>query len=79
MSDCTVLSSNIRTAVTFDATNPEHVEAFRMMCLGEVDALGNVTIRQHPTLRFRLEFPHVDVRSMMLTKIAQQYVKAFQK
>lgn len=55
------------TQVTFDPTNPEHIEAFKMLVLEQ-------PTRQHPTLRFELEFPFVNVPQMMLYKIAGAYI-----
>lgn len=52
--------------VTFDAANPEHIEAFRFLIEKS---------RQHPTLRFKLEFPHLDIRSMMTAKVVEQFLK----
>lgn len=56
-------------AETFDPQNPEHVEAFVM-----ITQQG----RQHPTLRFTLEHPFLDVRSMMYDKIGRAYVQMIQ-
>lgn len=56
--------------VVFDPTNPEHLKAFEMLCLGEA---GN--IRQHPTLRFDLEENFPDVRSLMFHKVGRYHVK----
>jgi hypothetical protein len=54
----------------FDVTNPEHLEAFMDL---------HVNGRQHKELRFELEKPYLDVRSMMLSKLAQQYVDGFRE
>jgi hypothetical protein len=57
-------------AETFDPRNPEHIEAFVM-----ITQQG----RQHPSLRFTLEHPFLDVRSMMFDKIGRAYVGSFQQ
>jgi hypothetical protein len=46
----------------FDPTKKDHMVAFTCMV-----SLG----RQHPTLRFKLEAPHTDVRSMMIARVAE--------
>lgn len=45
---------------TFDIHNDEHIEAFRSLYFDG---------RQHPTLRFHIEAPYLDVRSMMTDKV----------
>lgn len=55
-------------AATFDPANPEHIEAFVMLTQQG---------RQHPTLRFTLEHPYLDVRAMMYEKVGRAYVEAF--
>lgn len=50
---------------TFDPTNPNHIEAYRMLVYEG---------RQHPTLRFTLEHPYLDVRAMMTDKIVRMYL-----
>lgn len=52
------------TAVDFDPKNPEHVAAFIAL---------TVHGRQHPTLRFRLAKPFLDIRSMMHHRIGEAY------
>lgn len=64
-----------RPTVKFDPRNAEHVRAFRMQCIGEVDQDGTVRRRSHPTLRFQLEQPYTSVITMMLAKVAQAYVE----
>lgn len=49
----------------FDVNNPEHIKAFQMLQFGG---------RQHPTLRFHVEQPHLDVRTMMMEKVCEAYV-----
>ena len=51
----------------FDPTNPEHINAFKMLVLDQPN-------KQHPRLRFNLEFPFVNVPQMMLHKIANAYI-----
>lgn len=50
--------------VTFNPFNREHVAAY--LALAEQG-------RQHPTLRFELESPHVDVKAMMSAKMARAF------
>ena len=52
------------TLVAFDATDPQHVDAFASIVYNN---------RQHPTLRFEVKYPYVDMRVMMLDKIARAY------
>ena len=53
--------------VFFDPTNPEHLKAYN-----DLQTVG----RQHQTLRFHVEAPYLDVRSMMLGKIADKYMES---
>jgi len=48
----------------FDPKVPEHVEAFVWLTQKS---------RQHPTMRFRLEQPYLDVITMMYDKIGREY------
>jgi hypothetical protein len=50
---------------TFDPLNDEHLEAFEMLVYSG---------RQHQTLRFTLELPYLDVRSMMYDKVARLFL-----
>lgn len=50
----------------FDPTNSDHLEAFEMLVHGG---------KQHPTLRFILEVPYLDVRSMMYDKVARLFLE----
>jgi hypothetical protein len=52
------------TRVQFDTENPEHLQAFEMLMNG----------RQHPSLRFELELPYVNVLQMMYDKIGRAYL-----
>jgi len=61
--------------VDFDPTNPEHMVAFQMQCLGNYEDTGVIHIRQHKTLRFNLEQPFLDVPSMMNHKVGKAYMK----
>lgn len=62
--------------VYFDANNHEHIKAFEMQCLGEVGINGKNLRRTHPTLRFVLESPFLDMQTMMLHKIGRAYVQS---
>lgn len=67
------MASNILLAhasqvkVPFDPKNQVHLAAAKLL-------LSRDTSRQHPTLRFVLEHPYVDVRQMMMVKIAQTFL-----
>lgn len=52
----------------FNAKNMHHLAAY--VCLRD---LG----RQHPTMRFVLEEPHISIPVMMEAKIADEYIKQF--
>ena len=67
---CNTLSKVVRQVVDFDPTNLEHLNAFKMLVLGD-----NGVIRQHPTLRFAIEQPFDNVRSMMIHRVAQKYLE----
>ena len=50
----------------FDVANDEHMRAFEMLlCEG----------KQHPTLRFRLEHPYLNVRAMMTDKVCKAHLQ----
>lgn len=51
----------------FDPQNPEHMTAYLMLT-------NNQSRGQHPTLRFVLEHPYLNVVAMMQDKIARAYV-----
>jgi hypothetical protein len=57
-----------KTQVPFDVNNPEHLRAFHMLCIGDDP------IKQHPTLRFQLDQPFLDVPSMMKHRVGQAYL-----
>lgn len=54
--------SRLKT-VSFDPRKAEHIKAFVMLHYGG---------RQHPTLRFHVEQPFLDVRSMMIDKLIRK-------
>lgn len=66
---CPTLAAAQKQYVDFDATNVEHIEAFRTLCLNPAHS------KQHPVLRFNIESPYEDIRSMMFQRVAEQYVK----
>ena len=72
MAMCNTLSKVLRQRVNFDPTNPEHLKAFKMLVLGESGPTS--TIRQHPSLRFNLDNPYDNVRTMMTHKVAEAYL-----
>jgi hypothetical protein len=57
-------------AVDFDPRNPEHLEAFEMLCLGIKGKL-----QMHPTLRFYLNPPFQNLRTQMLHMVAECYIQ----
>ena len=61
-----MLTAHSSKQVEFDPTIKEHQHAF--VALTQFN-------RQHPTLRFVLEQPYVDVRSMMHGKVAELFTK----
>ena len=67
MSKSTILplATSHLTVVHFNAQTREHIEAYVMLTQRG---------RQHPTLRFVLENPFIDVRSMMHDHIGRAYV-----
>lgn len=73
MAMCNTLSKVLRHRVNFDPTNPEHLKAFKMLVLGEEGPTGN--IRQHPTLRFNIDNPFDNVRTMMTHKVAEAFLR----
>ena len=75
MALCNTLSKVLRTHVDFDPKNPDHLQAFRMLCLGESGPTS--TIRQHPSLRFNLDNPYDNVRTMMTHKVAEAYLAEY--
>jgi hypothetical protein len=58
------VSEGLRTE-TFDPTNSEHLDAFTQLVFGG---------KQHPTLRFHLDRPFLDVRAMMHDRVARAYL-----
>ncbi len=56
---------NVLNIQTFNANNPDHLKAYVYM-----RDFG----RQHPTLRFFLEEPHVSIPTMMDSKIADAWL-----
>lgn len=73
---CATLQKVQRQYVDFDPKNTEHLEAFRILCLGEVyNAVGVFTHRQHKHLRFNLEQPFQSVPEMMFHKVGETYLQ----
>lgn len=73
MAVCNTLNAVNRQHVDFDPTNSEHLRAFRMLVLGDGP---QSPIRQHPTLRFNLEHPYDNVRSLMVYKVAEAHLQS---
>lgn len=73
MALCNTLNRITRSYVDFDPTDPEHLEAFKMLVLGENGPAS--VIRQHPTLRFNLEQPYDNVRSLMTYRVAEEHLR----
>ena len=75
MAMCNTLSKVLRQHVDFDPTNAEHLKAFKMLVLGEAGPAS--IIRQHPTLRFNLDNPYDNVRTMMTHKVTEAYLAKY--
>lgn len=73
------LRSVERNRVEFDPTNTEHLEAFKLLCIGNGEPREKFVVRQHPNLRFVLEEGYEDVRTMMLHKVGKQYLQSVKK
>lgn len=65
--------------VDFDPQNPEHMEAFEMLCIGTKDEDGIIRFRQHPTLRFNVKWPYTDLRTLMFHAVGRAYVETNKK
>lgn len=74
MQICGTLNKVQKQYVDFDPTNPKHMEAFKSLCLGELKPGVGICIKQHEYLRFNLEHPFEDVRTMMFHKVGQHFV-----
>lgn len=72
---CPTLNSVVLQRVDFDPTNLEHLEAFKMLCLGTQGVKGP-TLRQHPSLRFKVPLPFQDVRTMMFHRVAAHHMES---
>ena len=70
------LRSVERSRIEFDPTNSEHLEAFKLLCIGNGEPRDRFVVRQHPNLRFVLEEGFEDVRTMMLHKVGKQYLQS---
>ena len=71
---CSTLSKVQKRFVEFDPCNPEHLEAYRMLCIGEKDDRGMIHVQQHPTLRFTTETPFEEVPAMMAYRVGEKYL-----
>lgn len=67
-----ILQSFKQPEVTFDPSNAEHVTAFKSLVIGDGQP---VMLRQATNLRFKLEKPFKDVRTMMLFRVGEAFVK----
>lgn len=74
-----VLRTVAKNRVEFDPTNDEHLEAFKLLCIGDGEPREKFVVRQHPNLRFVLEEGFEDVRTMMLHKVGKQYLQSIKK
>lgn len=61
----TPIHQRSQSYVQFDPMNAEHMRAYVMLSNG----------RQHPSLRFELEFPYQDVYAMMHVKIGKAHAQ----
>ncbi len=75
MAMCNTLGKVLRQYVDFNPQDPEHLKAFKMLVLGEAGPTSN--IKQHPTLRFNLDNPFDNVRTMMTHKVAEAYLAKY--
>ncbi len=72
---CATLDPVQKRYVSFDPKNPEHLEAYRMLCIGTTkEGKLELTFRQHPTLRFYLEAPFETVPAMLHYRVGQAYL-----
>ena len=76
---CSTLRAVEKRYVDFDPVDPEHIEAFKQLCLGTKRGGQLSSIRQHKQLRFNLEAPFTDVRTMMFHKVSEAHVKSISK
>lgn len=60
-----MLNSVSPITVSFDPANVDHQEAARLLLKEH---------RMHPTLRFRLEGGYVNIRMMMLDRVAHHFL-----
>lgn len=74
-----VLRNSQQMYVNFDPANIEHLEAFKLLCIGNGEPREQFVVRQHPTLRFILNEGFEDVRTMMLHKVGNQYLQTMKK
>jgi hypothetical protein len=73
---CTSLNGIAKSYVDFDPLNPDHLRAFKMLCMGEGPG---TPLRQHPTLRFNVDQPFVDVRTMMFYRVCEAHISLHSK
>jgi hypothetical protein len=71
MRTCHSLAPVVKDYVDFDPNNPDHLKAFKMLCLGET---YNAPLKQHETLRFKIQPPFPDVRTMMFHKVSEAHI-----
>lgn len=67
-----ILEAFRQPEVQFDPSNAKHVAAFKSLVLGEGTPR---LLRQTPDVRFKLEHPFHDIRSMMLYRVGEAFVK----
>ncbi len=72
----TLLDEFRPSPVEFDPTKPDHLEAFRLMCVSR-DEQGKLRMQQHPRLRFRYDRGlYSSAREMMLVRVGEHYLKS---
>lgn len=75
---CGTLANVQRRFIHFDPSNIEHLKAFRSLCLGDPankgELTGEMTMKQHPVLRFDLEEQYESIPQMMLHKVGKHYI-----
>lgn len=65
MSPLSSFKTTYQNRVDFDPKNSEHVKAFELIVFQN---------KQHETIRFKCDPPFVDLRTMLLHKVGQEFL-----
>ena len=65
-----VSERNKLETVVFDPSDPTHMSAYRMLIKEG---------KQHHTIRFKLEHPFFNIRSMLMSKVSDAYLNSFSR